>query len=180
MTAWLLGTLVPVLLIGSTASAGPAPAGRVFVAVDRTAVTTQLGRTFTIRTRIENRSDAPAEGLIAHLNILSLRDGVYVDPEDWSTSRTRYLADIPAGGSVATDWRLRAVNGGSFAVYIAVLPRSDGGVRPVTAPTVHVAVAERSTLNPDGILPLVVAVPATIGLLAFAAGLRRRRAATLR
>ena len=68
-----------------------APAARagVTVSVDRTVVATKLGQKFVFHSRIENPGPKPASGLVAHLNVLSLRPGVYVDPEDWSTSRTR-------------------------------------------------------------------------------------------
>ena len=49
--------------------------------------------------------------------------GVYVDPEDWSSHRTRYLAPISAGGSVTLAWKMQAVNSGSFGVYVAAPTR---------------------------------------------------------
>ena len=73
--------------------------------------------------------------LIAHLNVLSLRSGVYIDPEDWSSNRTRYLPPIPAGGSLTLTWRLQAVNAGSIGVYVAVLPQSVAAKPPTTSPT---------------------------------------------
>jgi hypothetical protein len=66
------------------------------VTVDRAAISTELGRKFVLRTTISNRGSAAAQNMIAHLNVLSLRGDVYVDPEDWSSSRTRYLQPIPA------------------------------------------------------------------------------------
>ena len=57
-------------------------------------------------------------GLIAHLTVVSLHDGVYVDPEDWSSHRTRYLGAIPTGGSAMITWRLQAVNAGTFGIYV--------------------------------------------------------------
>ena len=115
----------------------------------------------------------PANGLIAHLNILSLHSGTYVDPEDWSSNRTQYFHNIPAGGSRTTTWRLQAVNGGEFGVYVAVLPETGAGRPPQTTPTIHLAVAERKTLNSGGILPLTLGIPALLGI--FTLGLRRRR-----
>ena len=49
---------------------------------------------------------------MAHLNVLDLRGDVYVDPEDWSTARTKYLDPIPAGGSTSVTWGGQAVNSG--------------------------------------------------------------------
>jgi ABC-type taurine transport system ATPase subunit len=61
----------------------------VSVTVDRTGVATGLGKRFAFRSTVVNAGPGEARGLVAHLNVASLRPGVYVDPEDWSTSRTR-------------------------------------------------------------------------------------------
>jgi len=153
-----------------------APAARagVTVSVDLTVVATKLGQKFVFHSRIENPGSRPAGGLVAHLNVLSLRPGVYVDPEDWSSHRTRYLAPIPAGGSTTLTWRLNAVNAGRLGVYVAVLPQSGAPTPPTTGPTVRVEIAERRTLNSGGILPLALAIPALLALATLA--LRRRRA----
>src|SRR5207244_2023679 len=116
---------VAVAVVAALLAASPAAAaGGLSVTVDRTAISTALGRKFELRSTISNRGAAPAAGLIAHLNVFSLRPGVYVDPEDWSSHRTRYLAPIPPGGSTTIVWRLAAVSSGSIGVYVAVLPRS--------------------------------------------------------
>ena len=112
---------------------------------------------------------------IAHLNVLSLRRGVYVDPEDWSSDRTRYLAPIGAGRSIALTWNLQAVNAGTIGVYVAAVER--GSVRPATSPTVRVSIAQRRTLNSDGIVPLALGIPALLGGLAVRVRTRRRRPA---
>ena len=66
---------------------------------------------------------------MAHLNVLDLRGDVYVDPEDWSTARTKYLDPIPAGGSTSVTWGGQAVNSGRIGLYVAVLDRSGTRVR---------------------------------------------------
>jgi hypothetical protein len=156
--------------------AGASTAGAdVSVTVDRTGVSTGLGKRFTFQSTVANTGPAEARGLVAHLNVASLRPGVYVDPEDWSTSRTRYLDPIPAGGAATVRWSLQAVNAGTFAVYVAVLPADAAGRPPSVGRTVRVTVAERRTLDAGGILPLAMGVPAAIGLAAGGLALRRRR-----
>jgi hypothetical protein len=152
-----------------------AHAAGVRVAVDRTEVETTLGHKFEFRSTISNDGTAAAAGLIAHLNVLSLRGDVYVDPEDWSSHRTRYLAPIPAGGSTTLTWPMSAVNPGHLGVYVAVLPQRGPPVPPTTGPTVRVTVADRRTLNSGGIVPLALAVPAAIALLGLGVRLRRRQ-----
>ena len=144
--------------------------------VDRTRISTELGRTFVFRSTISNDGSTGANGLIAHLNIVSLRSDVYVDPEDWSTHRTRYLGPLAAGGSQTITWRVKAVNSGAFAVYVAVLRRRGDRQPPVTAPLVSVAVAGRKTLNAGGILSVAVGVPLLLGVFTAGLKLRRRRA----
>jgi hypothetical protein len=158
------------------APAGPAVSSqnRVGVTVDRTAVSTSLGHKFSVRSRITNNGGSAASGLVAHLNILSLRPDVYVDPEDWSSHRTRYLRTIPAGGSVAITWKMQAVNAGSIAVFVAVLPQNGEPRPPATGPTVHVSIARRTTLNSGGILPLALGIPALLAALSVFLRVRRR------
>jgi hypothetical protein len=163
----LLGALA---LFAGAASAG---GGAVSVDVGRARIATGIGHTFEFRSTVANHGAAPAAGLIAHLNVLSLRTGTYVDPEDWSSQRTRYLAPLPPGGSTTITWRMQAVNSGSFGVYVAVLPQSGAHRPPVTGQTIRVDVGKRQTLDAGGILPLALGIPAFLGLLSV--GLRVRR-----
>lgn len=171
------GVAVSVLSVCiALAVAGPALGGSngISITVDRTAIATSLGNKFAFRSVVSNNGGTIARDLIAHLNVLSLRTGVYVDPEDWSSHRTRYLPPIPAGGSLTIDWRLQAVNSGSIGVYVAVLPRSGAPAPPVTGPTLRVSIAHRKTLNSGGILPLALGIPGLLGALSLTLRLRRR------
>ncbi len=170
----LASILAVAAIVGLAPAAGRAAEPPIGVAVDRTLVTTRLGHTFVIRSRIANRAPVPARAFIAHLNVLSLDGKTYVDPEDWSSHRTRYLKPIPARGSTTLTWKLDAVNAGEIGVYVAVLPRTGAGVQPATGPLVRVAIASRKTLNAGGILPLALGVPALLGVLAVALKARRR------
>ncbi len=149
-------------------------ASAVSITVDHTTIKTAIGHKFSFRSTITNHSSAPAANLIAHLNVLSLRDGTYVDPEDWSSHRTRYLTPISPAGSTTIVWKMQAVNSGDFGVYVAVLPRSGAAKPPVASPTVHVEVAKRNTLDSGGILPLALGIPAALGLLMLGLRFRRR------
>jgi hypothetical protein len=168
----VLATAV-VLAVTVAARAADGSAG-LSVTVDRAEIGTKLGQKFVFRSTITNRSSTAVSGLIAHLNVLSFRSSVYVDPEDWSSNRVRYLAPIPAGGSTTITWRMEAVNAGSFAVYVTVLSHQRV---PTTGPTVTVAITERRTLNSGGILPLALGIPGLLGLLTL--GFRLRRAGVL-
>jgi hypothetical protein len=168
---WLL-----MALLAATVVAGPAhgAAPNLSVEVDRTAISTTLGSDFSFRSTITNRGPAATSPLVAHLNILSLRPGVYVDPEDWSENRTRYLAPIPAGGSTTVPWSVTAVSPGSLGVYVAVFPASGEG-RPATGPTLRATIAERKTIDSGDVVPVAIGVPALLGVLAVGIRLGRRR-----
>jgi hypothetical protein len=166
-----VSAVVAVALLGAGSAQAAVP--DVSVEVDRTHVSAELGQDFSFRSTIRNRGSRPAAGLVAHLNVLSLRPGLYVDPEDWSEDRTRYLAPIPAGGSTAVTWTVTAVNSGALGVYVAVLPSSGAG-RPITGPTLRADIAERKTIDAGGIVPLALGVPALLGALAVGVRLRRR------
>ena len=172
----IAAALVTLLL---AATAAPTHAASVVpqlsVSADRTQVSTKLGEKFALRSTVTNRSSSATGGLIAHLNVLSYDSGVYVDPEDWSSRRTQYLAPIAAGGSTTLTWRMQAVNDGSFAVYVALLPQRLGAVSPTTGPAIHLAVATRTTINSGGILPLALGIPALLAVLLVGARVRRRR-----
>ena len=169
MKAVAVAAVVAVLAV--PAAAAP---GRLSVSLDRTNVDTRLGHSFTFHSTVENGGDAPAAGLVAHLNVLSLKPGVYVDPEDWSSHRTRYLAPIPAHGRTTLTWKIKAVNAGSIGVYVAVLPRNGSGVRPVAGPTLTATIADRRSLNSGGIAPLALGIPAALAALLIVVRLRRR------
>lgn len=150
-----------------------APA-RADLVVDATPLTlrTTLGTAFQIQTATRN-TGAEASGAILHLNIVSLDPGTYVDPEDWSSTRTRYVDEIPPNGEVTTTWKLQAVNSGSFAVYVTALPGRTAGSGLRTSKAVRVHVTGQRSLDPGGALPLALGVPATLVLLTL--GVRRHR-----
>ena len=75
-------------------------------------------------------------------------------------------------------WEVQAVNSGSFAGYVVVLPFGATTVaaeKLVASPMVKLEVAPRSTLNPGGRLPIGLLVPVLLGFAASAAQLRLRR-----
>jgi hypothetical protein len=160
-----LASVAVAAAIGAAAPAANGASG-LTVSVDRTALATTLGQSFTIRSTITNRSSRPASGLIAHLNVLSLGPALYVDPEDWSSDRTRFLAPLGPGRSTTLTWKLSAVNAGDLGAYIAVLPRAGSAVEPTAGPVVRVQIAEQRTIDAGGILPLALGVPALLGGLA--------------
>jgi hypothetical protein len=156
--------------------AAPSLAGAaVSVSADRTDVSTSIGHDFTFSTRVDNKGSTSTPPLVAHLNVLSLRPGVYVDPEDWSSRRTVFLGPVPGRGSRSITWKVKAVNSGDIGIYVAVLPQSGAAEPPVTSETIHVRIAQRRTLNSGGILPLAAGIPALLAALAVGVRFSRKR-----
>jgi hypothetical protein len=163
-----------VLVAGATAAPAAARAASPEITMSRTHVSTSIGDEFRFTSVIANSGSTPVSGLVAHLDIVSWDRDVYVDPEDWSSERTRYLPALAPGRSVEVPWTVKAVNSGHLAVYVTVL----GAGRPVTGPELDARVASRATIDAGGALPLALGVPALLGLAAIAVrGGRRRRAA---
>jgi hypothetical protein len=178
----LAAALVPMLVLAGAitgpVSAVPASAPGVQIAFDRATVVLGVGDRFALPSVLTNTGTAPSEPMLAHLNVASLTDDVYVDPEDWSASRSKQVPSIPPAGSIFLDWQLQAVNAGSFDVYVALLPngQASAGAGPlVVSPPVHLTVAARKSLSAGGALPVALAVPILLGLLAAAARTRHRR-----
>lgn len=183
----VVGALVAFLLVVGAAisapafaqeRAGQAPAGDLRVLVSKSEVSVLTGETFTFTSEITNGGSEATPPLIANLDFVAIDHSTYVDPEDWSPQRTLSVAPIAAGSSATQTWTVKPVLKGDVAVYVVVLPEPPAlaGAGPLAAsPAIPVHVEERRTLNPGGVLPVVLAVPGVL-TLAFA-GLRvaRRR-----
>lgn len=162
-------------VVGLVLVLAPAAHAGLGVSNDREAVATKLGHKFVFHSTIRNNALASAGGLVAHLNVVDLSGHTYVDPEDWSSHRTRYLAPIPAGGSITLSWPMNAVNSGTVGIYVALLPRSGAPVPPTTGPVLRVRIEDRKTLNAGGILPLALGLPVLLGLMALGVRFGRAR-----
>jgi type II secretory pathway pseudopilin PulG len=172
MSSVRVGVLVIVLVV--SLALAPVARGEVGVSISRQEVSTNLGDEFGFTTEVRNRGDAPATGLVAHLNVVGLSSGIYVDPEDWSEERTKNVPTLGPGETTSISWSVKAVTGGHAAVYVVVLPEDPGEGVPVSSPSIDVQIADTKDLNSDGVLPLALGVPALIGMLSLA--VRRRRA----
>jgi len=162
---------------------GPAAAApAVEVSVKPAQAAAVLGDRLTISTRITNPRNVVTGPLLAHLNIASLQEGVYVDPEDWSSERSQYLS-IQPGSEQTLSWEIQAVSAGRFAVYVVVLSSGTtaaGADGPAVSPMVKLDVAPRATLTAGGALPVVLVVPILLGAIALALRVRIRSKARRR
>jgi hypothetical protein len=168
----LAGAVIVAVLAASPAGAS------VELTMNRPRVSTRLGATFMLETTIANTGRSPLTGLIAHLNVVSLTPDVYVDPEDWSSERTQYLHPIDPSRSLPLTWKVKAVNGGDFAIYVVALHKQSDDVagQPVAAsPAVSVHATEHRTLDTGRALPVVLLIPGLVAAVWLTLVTRRRR-----
>ena len=165
--------IVSVLTLALALASPAAAAAPLSVQVDRTSVSTTIGHRFRFETTIHNSGSA-AQPVVAHLNVLSLEPSVYVDPEDWSSRRTRYLGTLAPTESRSVRWTVQAVNSGRFVLYVTAVNGRGLGSMAVSEP-VRASVAHQRTLNAGGVVPLAFGMPALLGV-AFLLVRRRRRA----
>jgi hypothetical protein len=171
----LVAVLAPGAAVAAPANlaAAPAPPG-LSVALDKTVVSTAIGQRFSFTSTVRNDGDRPAPAVIAHLNVLSLDPDTYVDPEDWSSSRTAYAGTLAPHATARLAWNVQAVNTGRFVLYVAVTAEQ-GAAHVTGSDTLRLAVAEQRTLDAGGMLPLAAAMPAGVLLLIGLVARSRRR-----
>jgi len=164
------------LLAAATPAAGGAPPGPVTVTMSRSAMAGVLGNRVPVRATVANAGSSATGRLVAHLDVVSLHEDVYVDAEDWAADRSVYLEPLAPGARTTVDWTVRYVDAGEFDVYVVVLPTAPStGADPLAiSPAMRLVVASRQTLDPGGSLLVVTAVPVLVGLLGAGSRLRRR------
>ena len=179
----LLGLFVTAMVVaaGSPAVAngqtGPAT-GQVVVSLSDADISARTGDTFTFTSKFANTGTDATPPLVAHLNIASLGEGPYVDPEDWSPERRVSLAPIGPGSSAIQSWTIHSILGGDFAIYIVLVPDSATVATRaalVASPAMHLHVDEQRNLNPGGVLLVVIATPAALAAMMTAVWAERRR-----
>ena len=147
------------------------------VEIDPQTVETTLGESFDIEVTVTNQSDQPSASLVAHIDITDPAQATSVDPEDWTETLSQSLGVIPAGASESVTWTLQPISPGSFYLYAVALSGDNAEVRASPATTIEVEFVQ--TLNPEGVLPVVLAGPLLVGALLVSVMRRSRRRALL-
>jgi hypothetical protein len=169
LASLLLASWLPVA--DALASGGP-----IEVSLNRQRAAIGLGSSLNFSSTVRNGGDSTSPPLIAHLNVVALEPGVYVDPEDWSSSRTRQIGPIPPGQSVTAEWDVKAVTTGRLAVYVSALPvsaKAGTATPPAVSGPIRLLVPERRDLSPGGALPLSIAIPLLVGVAMLTVRIRR-------
>jgi ABC-2 type transport system permease protein len=149
------------------------------VSLEETFLEVKTGDEVNFDTLLENNGSEDSPPVIMALNIIKLTStGDVVDPEDWSPKRTQYVEFVPAGDQLRQSWTIEAILKGDYMVYLVAVPEpgKESSSHPVTSPGLHLTVGAFQRLNPQGVLPVVIAVPlgVTMALLVLVR-LRLRR-----
>lgn len=137
---------------------------------DQAAVT--LGDRLDIRIDATNNGAGATPPLVIHLDITDLEESGSVDPEDWTSTLSRSIGALDPGETRTIDWQIQPISGGEFVLYAVALAPGAGDVATSTVTTVRVT--DRRGLNPNGILPVAIVMPALVGLI-LVDRVRRRR-----
>lgn len=159
---------------GSVAAAATTDAEHaVTVQLDRDRLDAGPGEKFSFVSTVTNTSGGTLEGYVAHLNILTTDQSVYVDPEDWSPERTQYVDPLAPGDSVDLTWSVQAVTAGPIILYVSVT--EPGSATVVSSNPFNLTVGGQRAVDSARVTPLVVFTPAVVLALFAATFLRRRR-----
>jgi ABC-2 type transport system permease protein len=174
-TGLLLAALFGGPLAASAASfPALAESPAVEVEIDMDTAVMNVGDEIEFTTTVTNADDIETPGMVVAMNIINLRKGDPVDPEDWSPERTQSVDPLAPGESAEQDWSVEAILDGEFMVYLTAIVKPgtpEETTLPITSPGIHLTVAAFQETNPGGVLPVALGMP--IGLMVVAFLLRR-------
>lgn len=168
---------------GSTAA--PSSSAAVTVSVNQTTVHARTGDLVNITSTVHNTGNASIGPATVYLTLMDVKTHAPLDLEDWAATRAHQIDSLDPGHSTTQNWSLKSIKGGTYRVYITVVPKNDASgtqrpaavQRPVAvSPPVNIMLTQRNNLNPGNVLPTILGVP--VGLLALAGAVitvRRRK-----
>lgn len=154
------------------------PTADLVVTIDPVEHAATLGDSIELTVRVDNVGAADTVPLVVHIDITDLSGEGSVDPEDWTATLSIPIDAVPAGESRTAAWALQPISPGEFTVYAVVLAPELDAVH--TSRVLRVSVDDQRSLNPGGILPVALGMPAIVGGLLLGQigrGRRNRRAA---
>ncbi len=144
------------------------------ISIDKEFATVKTGDEIEFTTQVTNTADAASSTSIVAMNIIDLRKGDPVDPEDWSPERTQDVEPLEPGAQVEQSWTVEAILDGDYMVYMTVIADPEGADAtslPITSPGIHLTVVPFQNTNPGGVLPIALGMP--LGLVVISVLLRR-------
>lgn len=161
-------------------AATTAPEQGLQISIDLGYKTVNAGDEVEFTTVVKNAGAEASPPLNVAMNIVKTGKGDPVDPEDWSPERTQEVDSLAPGDSIDQTWTVEAILEGDYMVYMTVIPKPSGSnatSQPVSSKGIHLTVKPFTQSNPGGVLPVAIATPVALTLIALVPrGLRRRRA----
>ena len=165
-------TLIAVVALSASLSIAAAMAtgasaqtsSELTVEISPSSVTGAVGDRFEIDVTITNTGASSTSPLAAHIDVTDPRSESSVDPEDWTATLTLPVSALEPGARAVVQWNIQPIAPGEFLLY-AVALEADRPDDPAVAVSnaVPVSVAERRSLNPRGVLPVVIVLPLLLG-----------------
>ena len=165
----------------SAAAAGTAaPADSLQISTDLGYKTVHAGDTIKFTTVVTNTGSSASAPSNVAMNIIKTGQGEPVDPEDWSPERTQGVDPLDPGASDKQSWTVNAILEGDYMIYLTVIPDPTGAnatSKPVASPAIHLTVKAFAQSNPGNVLPVAIATPLAMAVIALIPRMRRRRRA---
>jgi ABC-2 type transport system permease protein len=140
--------------------------GDLQISIDLDTITVKTGDKVEYNTVVTNNSAEASPPLIVAMNVINLdAQGEVVDPEDWSPQRTQYTESLAAGQSTSHHWIINTILDGDYMVYMVLIPEPDSQEatsQPIASTGIHLTVTPFTRLNPGGVLPYAIGIPAVV------------------
>ena len=153
-------------IVPGTSAVADTPGSQLTVSVAPGRLSTSVGTPVDVKITVVNTDTKPTPEMAIHIGITEPRMDGSVDPEDWTPTLTKSIGEIGSGKQVTESWTLTPIGRGDFVLY-AVAIDANAGVDPATLAVsngVPVHVDEKRSVNPQGVLPLAIAMPTLIGM----------------
>ena len=179
--ALALAFLAPTATLAAPAMSPAAPAAggnTVQITTDLAYKTVNAGDTIKFTTVVKNTGSSNSAASNVAMNIIKTGEGEPVDPEDWSPERTQGVDPLEPGESDQQPWTVNAILEGDYMIYLTVIPDPSGAnttTNPVSSPGIHLTVKAFAESNPGNVLPVAIATPLAMGVIALIPWWRRRK-----
>jgi ABC-2 type transport system permease protein len=157
-----MGTAIPALAATPDASDQP-----MEITIDLEYRTVAAGEKIDFTTVVTNKGTQASAPFHVSMNIIKIGSGDPVDPEDWSPERSQAEGALAPGKSAERSWVVHGILEGNYMVYMTVVPTPAGPdmtTQTFSSKGLHVIVKPTANRNPGGVLPVAIAVPASLVL----------------
>jgi hypothetical protein len=162
-----LAIILSCLFVGSGPAHAQAPSlDELEVVITPAEASVVLGDVLVWRVEVTNTGAVASPPAAVHLDITDPDATASVDPEDWTSTLTRPIEALAPRQTITLEWEAQPISVGMFTAY-AVVVSNDTATLAASGIT-RVQVSDQRTLNPGGILPVVLGAPVIVGgLLGF-------------